>query len=117
MGHIPIAQKLDDDQVEKLARKGMPMSEIDNLFGVKRGTVNENYSEAYNRGSAQVNLSLRQTQLEKALVHKDTTMLVHLGKHMLGQTDKQKLEHSGGAQIQVQWFGEKEPEVYDSSDS
>jgi len=117
MGRIPIAQKLDDDQVEKLARKGMTMEEIEDLFGLGGGHVGQSYREAYNRGTSQVKMSLRQAQLEKALVHKDTKMLIHLGKHILGQTDRQKLEHSGNAEIVVQWFGDNQPKVYDSSDS
>jgi len=106
----------DDDVVEKCAMQGMSRDEIARLFGVADGHL-EKYKEAYNRGFARMQKSLRQGQLEKALKLKDTTMLIHLGKVYLGQADKQQLEVSGQMDMQVVNYGDGELKPYDDSDS
>ncbi len=81
-------KELDAEQVYKLARLGCTQAEIADVFGVGQATISRNYGSDYARAQGEFKTSLRRAQYLRAVKDKSDTMLVHLGKHWLGQGDK-----------------------------
>jgi hypothetical protein len=80
-------KELNEDEVFKLASYGCTQEEIGDFFGCAHSVISRNYAQAYNLGKASVRKNVRMWQMRRALKGSDT-MLIHLGKHYLGQTDK-----------------------------
>jgi hypothetical protein len=85
--------------VEQLAQLGCTNKEIAAQFGVSERTIESrrqepDFREAWDRGVAKGNISLRRKQFAQAMAG-DRTMLIWLGKQRLGQKDKVSNEHSG----------------------
>ncbi|HSN01984.1 MAG TPA: hypothetical protein VLS91_00720 [Acidimicrobiales bacterium] len=80
-------KELDAEQVYKLARLGCTNDEIGDFFGVSGETVRRNYVDALTQGRADHKISLRRWQTKRAQAGSDT-MLIHLGKQYLGQSEK-----------------------------
>lgn len=78
---------LDEKQIEALAAMGASVTTIANFFGVDPQTIMYSYSQSFQRGRENLNLRLQVAQVERALNGSDT-MLIHLGKARLGQSDK-----------------------------
>lgn len=78
--------KIDPDEVLKLASIGCKVKEIADWFGVTDDTIINRFSEQLHKGRANLKMSVRRWQLEAAK-NGNATMLVWLGKQMLGQTD------------------------------
>ena len=105
--------KLDKAEIARWARAGSPLSEIAQRLGVKYRTLlrrmeEPEYRDLIPKAEAELKISLRAKQVEMAL-DGNVTMLVWLGKQLLGQ--KEKLEHSdeGGArQVNVRFVGTME---------
>jgi hypothetical protein len=72
--------------VERLAQMGCKDSEIADWFGVDENTLRYNFSVELLKGKLALNQSLRQAQIRLALSG-NATMLIWLGKNILGQTD------------------------------
>lgn len=83
---------LDEKFIRHLASKGRTISEIAAFCNVHPDTVSNNYSHAVKRGEELRNGSLRRKQYQLAMKG-NATMLIWLGKQLLGQSDK--VEHSG----------------------
>jgi hypothetical protein len=79
--------KIDPEEVFKLASIGCKVKEIADWFGVIDDTISNRFSGELEKGRASLKMSLRRWQLEAAK-NGNATMLVWLGKQMLGQTDK-----------------------------
>jgi predicted XRE-type DNA-binding protein len=79
---------LDAEQVYKLARIGCTQAEIAEVFNVGQATISRNYGLEYARAQGEFKTSLKRAQYLRAVKDKSDTMLVHLGKHWLGQGDK-----------------------------
>lgn len=77
---------IDADQVEKLAGIGCKTEEIANFFGCSTDTIQRRFAAELIKGRASVRLSLRRWQLEAAK-RGNATLLIWLGKQMLGQID------------------------------
>jgi hypothetical protein len=101
--------ELSDADFEKLInmiRIQCTQNEICGIFGVTDKTLNEalrrrdqpGFSELYKKHQDEGRASLRRAQW-KAAQDGNPTMLVWLGKQMLGQRDKQEIEHKGGLNI------------------
>ena len=75
-----------------------------NISGVK------NFADLYKRHQDEGKASLRRAQWKSATQDNNPTMLVWLGKNMLGQTDKQDVRMSGelAHKIQVEFVGEED---------
>lgn len=84
--------------VEKLAQIHASQEEIAATLGVSVGYVSEHmkndqaFADAHARGWSNGRLNLRRRQLEKAMGG-DSTMLIWLGKNMLGQADKSEVKN------------------------
>jgi hypothetical protein len=87
--------KIDKELVFKFAQMGCKNTEIADYFGCHEETISNNFSDELAKGRAEIRMSLRQWQL-KAAKEGNATMLIWLGKQMLGQKDN--LELSTGEQ-------------------
>lgn len=74
------------DEVYKLATMGCPDREIAEWFGVNEDTLRYNFKSFLTKARAHLKQRLRQAQLRTAL-EGNATMLIWLGKNMLGQSD------------------------------
>ncbi len=87
-------REFDLRQVEELARLGCTEEDMGAVLGVSVDTIqrrkrdSEEFCGAIKRGQAATRNSLRRLQLKKAL-EGNVTMLIWLGKQLLGQSDRQ----------------------------
>lgn len=88
----------DKDTVKKLAAIGCTAEEIAVVVGVSKDTIERRARGELADGRAEGRASLRRKQWAMAM-NGDRTMLVWLGKQMLGQTDRQAIEHSGAIDL------------------
>ena len=88
----PKKYDIDTKEVEKLAGYGCTNIEIADFFGCSSDLIEKSYSEFLTKGRANLKKRLRKAQLDTALSG-NSTMLIWLGKQMLGQVDKQGIEH------------------------
>jgi hypothetical protein len=91
---------LDLRQVEELARIGCTEADMAAVLGVSVDTIqdrrrtSDEFRGAVDKGQASLRNALRRLQVKKAL-EGNVTMLIWLGKQLLGQSDRQGIEHSG----------------------
>jgi hypothetical protein len=78
---------IDEDQVEEMAAIGCTVAEIAGIVGCSPRTVERRAAAPVARGRARLNLSLRRRQIEMAMGG-NASMLIWLGKQLLGQRDK-----------------------------
>ena len=83
----PKKYKLDTDQVTKLAAFGCTNVEIASFFDCSESLLCKSYSRFLTKGREKGKIRLRQMQW-KAAERGNATMLIWLGKQILGQTDK-----------------------------
>lgn len=74
------------DDVYKLASIGCKNQEIANWFGIDENTLTYNFSVELVKGRENLKQSLRRAQIKLALSG-NATMLIFLGKNILGQSD------------------------------
>jgi len=94
------------DQLDKLCQMHATQEEIAAFLGITVDTIdsrlkkrfNKSFSEYYQEKAALGKISLRRAQLQKALGG-DNTMMIWLGKNMLGQKDSQELDLKYSAEI------------------
>ena len=79
---------INPDQVQKLAAIGCTDKEIGDIVGCSHDTLTRRFKEQLVTGRANGKASLRRKQWEIALGG-NVSMLIWLGKQVLGQTDKQ----------------------------
>ena len=103
--------ELSDSDFEKLVsmiRIQCTQEEVCGVFGVTDKTLNEalrrrdepGFSELFKRHQDEGKASLRRSQW-KVAQDGNPTMLIWLGKQMLGQRDKQDIDVSGGLTIEL----------------
>jgi predicted transcriptional regulator len=81
---------IDPDVVKALAGVGCTVEEIADHFEVNKKTIERRFSKLIDKGRLSRNRSLRRKQYELAM-RGDKTMLIWLGKQLLGQSDKTQL--------------------------
>jgi len=74
-------------QLSKLAKLGCTNKEMGDFFGCSADLLEKSYSEFLTKGRSEQKMRLRQLQW-KACESGNVTMLIFLGKNMLGQQDK-----------------------------
>jgi hypothetical protein len=79
--------RISPSQVRKLAELGATHQEIAEFFGVERSTISKRFFTEIRKGRAEVKIKLRRLQM-RAAEKGNVTMLVWLGKNLLGQSDK-----------------------------
>jgi hypothetical protein len=77
---------IDPKEVEKLAAIGMKNSEISEYLEIDDSTLAYNFKQELKKGRHNLKSSLRQAQIQLALSG-NCTMLIFLGKNLLGQSD------------------------------
>ena len=93
-------------EVQKLAGIGCTNCEIADFYGCDESTIRKRFSEIITKGHESGKMRLRKKQMQVALKG-NVSMLIWLGKQMLGQKDKIENELSGkdGKPIPVQIVG------------
>jgi|TARA_R100000655_G_scaffold15285_3_gene34014 DNA-binding CsgD family transcriptional regulator len=86
----PKKYDIKEEEVLKLAGYGCTQREIADFYGCDESLISKNYSSIIAKGKADLKKKLRKAQLKLAL-EGNATMLVWLGKQMLGQSDKQEV--------------------------
>tara|TARA_R100000655_G_scaffold4394_1_gene14089 strand:- start:1013 stop:1327 length:315 start_codon:yes stop_codon:yes gene_type:complete len=87
----PKKYDIDTEQVEYLASIGCTNIEIADMYGCSSDLLEKSYSEFITKGKASLKKRLRKAQLDAALSG-NSTMLIWLGKQMLGQVDKTEID-------------------------
>ena len=87
----PKKYDIDTEKVEQLAGFGCTNTEIASFFGCSENTIRRSYGEFLAKGRDKGKIRLRQLQW-RAAERGNTTMLIWLGKQVLGQSEK--TEHS-----------------------
>jgi len=83
----PKKYQIDTNQLTSLAKLGCTNIEMGDFFGCSPDLLEKSYSEFLIKGRAEQKMRLRQLQW-KACESGNVTMLIFLGKNMLGQQDR-----------------------------
>ena len=83
----PKKYNIDTKQLQKLAKFGCTNTEMADFFGCSPDLLEKSYSEFLTKGRAEQKMRLRQLQW-RACENGNVTMLIFLGKNMLGQQDR-----------------------------
>ena len=86
--------QIDERRVELLAGVGCTVHEIAAVLDVSHDTIERRFASLIEKGRGRMRSSLRRKQVERAMKGSDT-MLIWLGKQLLGQKDKSETELSG----------------------
>jgi len=80
---------IDEIQLRKLARMQCTLEEIAAWFDVNISTISRRYAKEIAQAKLVGKTSLRRYQWKRAHAGSDA-MLIHMGKHILGQTDRRQ---------------------------
>ena len=83
----PKKYNIDTVQLTKLSKLGCTNIEMADFFGCSPDLLEKSYSEFLTKGRAEQKMRLRQLQW-KACENGNVSMLIFLGKNMLGQQDR-----------------------------
>ena len=86
--------EIDEKQVEKLAARFWKNTEIAAFFDCDEATIRKRFSDILAKGRETGRARLRDAQL-KAALNGNPTMLIWLGKQLLGQKDSIEMEGKG----------------------
>ena len=93
------------DAVVSCAKIGCTSKEIGTIVGMSEASVRRHYREELAKGRGVLAGGIRKAQVEAAVIEKNPTMLIWLGKCYLGQKEpKQQLEHTGGITVEKRIF-------------
>lgn len=97
---------IDPEMVIKLASFGCTTTDIGSVLGCSDQTLNRRFGAELAEGRAKLRNRLRAKQVEVAMAG-NTTMLIWLGKQLLGQADKQEIKTDTNASqvIRFNWGG------------
>jgi hypothetical protein len=106
---------IDWEEVKKLCYMQATFEEIASWLGIDDNTLHaackrdnkQGFSEFYKKHSDGGKCSLRRMQI-KAASEGNITMLIWLGKQLLGQRDKNETEHSGTIGFRVEELSDAE---------
>lgn len=90
--------QIDGKLVEKLAGIGCPNKEIASIVGCSVDTLDRHFADVITKGRENGKTRLRKKQIEVALAG-NVSMLIFLGKNMLGQSDKQEISGPDGSPV------------------
>ena len=100
---------MDGDKLFQLASLGLTTAEIASVLECSPDTLERNFKEEMDEGKEKCKASVRRKQFELAMAG-NPTMLIWLGKQILGQRDKvqQVVSGPGGGPVQHEVRGMKE---------
>lgn len=96
----PKPKQLDEKQILSFAQVGCTDEEIAIHLGCSSDTLTRRYAEILKKGRVELRMSLRRSQVKKALSG-DNTMLIWLGKILLGQKEQKDIENFGPGAIET----------------
>ena len=96
VGRPPI--EVDVKLLEAMAERALTQADCAAVMGISVDTIQRRYLEVYERGVQKACASLRKKQFELAIAG-NVTMLIWLGKNLLGQKDKTELTGKDGAPL------------------
>lgn len=105
--------KIDPDHVVALAKAGCTVDEMAAFLKVNKKTLERRFGKVIDEGRLTRNVSLRRKQIELAMKG-DRTMLIWLGKQLLGQSDKTQLTGKDGGPIETKAVEQMTDEQLDS---
>ena len=89
------------DKVTKLAQMGGTNEDISAIIGISERALSVHFREILKTARANLHISLRTAQVQSAVIDRNPSMLVWLGKNYLKQREpKQEVEHSGGFTVE-----------------
>ena len=100
-------KKIDPEKVRQLASIHCTMIEIAAVMDCSVDTLERRFADIVKTGKAQGAASLRRRQWQAAK-EGNATMLIWLGKQLLGQRDIQKFEHGGADGGPIEFIDAKE---------
>lgn len=83
--------KLDKDLVRRFAEMNISDAKIAEHYGIDVTTLQKHYGETIKKGKLLREMRLRYAQYKIAVEDENASMLIHLGKSELGQSDKQTI--------------------------
>jgi hypothetical protein len=78
---------VDPETVYKLALMGANNVEIADWYGVTESSIRYRFNEYLAKARSSLKIKLRRAQLKVAIENENPTMLIWLGKQMLGQSE------------------------------
>ena len=90
--------ELSETAISALAERGLTQEDCAAVLGCSVDTIQRRYLAVYNTGFTKAKASLRRKQFEMA-IGGNVTMLVWLGKNLLGQRDKHELTGVDGSPL------------------
>lgn len=78
---------VNPEDIYKLAALGCKDQDICRWFDINKDTLHYNFGDILEKGREDLKISIRRAQLELALKDRNPTMLIWLGKNLLGQSD------------------------------
>ena len=78
---------VDPEKVYKLALMGATNVEIAEWYGVTEQSIRYRFNEYLSKARSSLKIKLRRAQLKVAIENENPTMLIWLGKQMLGQSE------------------------------
>ena len=99
--------KLDPKTIENLASIGCTNEEIASVVGCSSDTITRRFAECITKGRDRGKATLRRLQWQGATAG-NPTMLIWLGKQMLGQRDQLKTETDLTTKIVIERLPPKE---------
>ena len=81
---------IDADEVYRLASIGCTQDEIAGFFGCSQSVISDRFRSEYDLGRSASKITLRKRQWNAS--KRSVPMMIHLGKQMLGQSDKVEAE-------------------------
>lgn len=85
-------KEIDEDEVFRLAQTMLPVESIAQYLGCCRDTLYARFSDTLQKAREGRKQSLSMVMWEKALIEKDTKMMIWLSKQHLGYKDSQPEE-------------------------
>ena len=104
IGYGADAKVIDPDEVYRLSTYGCTMEEMSDFFQIDRETLKYNFLNYIRQGESGLRVRLRKKQIEIAL-DGNPTMLIWLGKNLLGQTDAPQANENDRV---LPWTGDSE---------
>lgn len=95
---------IPEDEFLKLAQLHCSWQEISDWYSVPVGTLRDNFADLYKKGTTLTKQKLRKAQIDLALNKHDRTMLIFLGKVILGQ--REDTVNSEESQV-LPWLSDK----------
>lgn len=98
--------EIDWEYVESLAECGNSIVTIAKSIGIHRDTLYKHIRDVYDMTASEFSsqfkekgiTNIKRVQYEKAVIERDNSMLIWLGKNLCGQSDKPKEEEKSKAQ-------------------